>query len=144
MDLNRKQEVFIKVLRNIIKNYKIKAEFSTNDNDIEVIVAQEQTGAKIVFFDAKPLYNYFMIDIFSTSILKAKSTAVELGSLIGQTIYFEEEIVENEKTYIEKWQVIFKQQTNPQPIEYYEIRRVSYNMTFQTITNMYSRKEKTI
>ena len=38
-------------------------------------------------------------------------------------------------TYAEKWQIIFKQFSNPQAIEYLDIRRVGYNATMQCIVN---------
>ena len=37
--------------------------------------------------------------------------------------------------YNKKWQIIFKQYSNPQPIEYMEIRRVGYIATLQCVVN---------
>ena len=44
-------------------------------------------------------------------------------------------IDENNNTYSEKWQIIFKQFSNPQAIEYLDIRRVGYNATMQCVVN---------
>jgi hypothetical protein len=56
-----------------------------------------------------------------------KNTATQLGSLIGK------HIIHDYKN--EKWQIIFKQYSNPQAIEYMDIRRVGYSMIFQCIVN---------
>ena len=50
-----------------INGYKIKAEYSTNDNDIQVIVVTETSGQKIVMWNNNPLYNYY--DIIEMVIL---------------------------------------------------------------------------
>ena len=51
-DTNDKELVVIDMLRNLINDatWKVKSEFSTNDNDTKVIVVQEQTGHKVIFF----------------------------------------------------------------------------------------------
>jgi len=50
-DIERKQLIVIDFLKNYINNaeWKIKAEYSTNDNDLKVITVQEQTGQKILW-----------------------------------------------------------------------------------------------
>lgn len=131
-DLKHKNLVLIDYLREIIPNYVVRAEYSTNDEDKEVIVVQETSGQKIVFYEANPLYNYYNIDIFGLSIQSAKEVSVEIGNLIGQNIYFDWER-KNKET--EKWQIIVKQFDNPRTIEYSDIRRVSYTMTLQCIVN---------
>lgn len=131
-DLKHKNLVLIDYLRDIIPNYVVRAEYSTNDEDKEVIVVQETSGQKIVFYEANPLYNYYNIDIFGLSIQSAKEVSVEIGNLIGQNIYFDWER-KNKET--EKWQIIVKQFDNPRTIEYSDIRRVSYTMTLQCIVN---------
>lgn len=131
-DLKHKNLVLIDYLREIIPNYVVRAEYSTNDEDKEVIVVQETSGQKIVFYEANPLYNYYNIDIFGLSIQSAKEVSVEIGNLIGQNIYFDWER-KNKKT--EKWQIMVKQFDNPRTIEYSDIRRVSYTMTLQCIVN---------
>ena len=68
-DRRNKNLVLIQFLNSIISGFKIKAEFSTNDKDVKVIVVQETSGQKIVFFDNdNPLYSYFNIEIFGDSI----------------------------------------------------------------------------
>ena len=111
-----------------LTNYKVRAEYSTSNRDNEkVIVVQEQSGAKIVFFDNPPLYNYYNIEIFANSIQDAKDTSVEIGNLIGENIYFD--------WNNQKWQIMIKQFSNPRTIMYEDIKRVAYNITIQTIIN---------
>ena len=131
-DLKHKNLVLIDYLREIIPNYVVRAEYSTNDEneDKEVIVVQETSGQKIVFYEANPLYNYYNIDIFGLSIQSAKEVSVEIGNLIGQNIYF------NWKD--QKWQILIKQFSNPRTLEWSDIRRVSYTMTLQCIINRIS------
>ena len=136
-DIERKQLVFIEYIQDLIDDYsnekwKVKAEYSTNDNDKRVIVIQEQTGEKIVFYgDITPLFNYYMLDIYGLSIQECKNISLMFGNLIGKSIYIDKEY----KGYKEKWQIIFKQYVNPQAIEYMDIRRVGYNATIQCIVN---------
>ena len=112
--------------------YKVKPEYSTSNKDNEnVIVIQEQSGEKIVFFDNPSLYNYYNVEIFANSIQEAKDTSVEIGNLIGENIYFD---WVNDKT-TEKWQIMVKQFSNPRTSAYEDIRRVSYTMTLQVIIN---------
>lgn len=114
------------------KKYKVKPEYSTSNKDNEnVIVIQEQSGEKIVFFDNPSLYNYYNVEIFANSIQEAKDTSVEIGNLIGENIYFD--WVDNKEN--QKWQIMVKQFSNPRTIAYEDIRRVSYTMTLQVIIN---------
>lgn len=123
-------EVLIEYLKTIISDYKIKAEYSTNDNDIKVIVVQETDGQKVVFFgNCKPMFNYFLIDIFGKSIQDQKETANRLGELIGQSASIVFDLPDKKET----WRLIFKQISNPQTIEYQDIRRIGYSLTLQTI-----------
>ena len=139
--LEKKQLILIKYLQNIVSGYttdkwKIKAEYSTNDNDKRVITIQEQTGEKIVFYgDITPLYNYYMLDIYGLSIQECKNISLMFGNLIGKSIYIDKEYTDNNNTYREKWQIIFEQYVNPQAIEYMDIRRVGYNATMKCIVN---------
>ncbi len=134
---NQKQLILIEYLKNKVKSYsqedwKIKAEYSTDDNDKRVIIVQEQDGEKKVFFgDIIPLFNYYMIDIYGLSIRECKSLSVFIGNLIGKSERIE---VENNGK-IERWQIIFSQFSNPQAIEYMDIRRVGYNATLKCIVN---------
>lgn len=124
--MNTKQEVLISYLQSIFPTYKLKAEYSTNDDDLKVIVVQEQPGNKIVFFgDIDPLFNYYEVQIYGKSIRENKETANQIGDLIGKHI-----IHEYGK---DKYQIIFKQYSNPQAIEYMDIRRVGYTATLQCI-----------
>lgn len=135
-DIKNKNKVVIDFIKSIINNYKVKAEYSTNDNDTQVIVIQEESGTKIVFFDNPPLYNYYNIDIFGDNIQNAKDVSVEIGNLIGNNIYFDwEHTNKDKKKEIQKWQIMVKQFANPRTIYYDDIRRVSYTMTLQCIVN---------
>ena len=140
-DIERKQLVFIDYVQELVNNYtsekwRVKAEYSTNDNDKRVITVQEQTGEKIVFYgDITPLYNYYMLDIYGLSIQECKNISLMFGNLIGKSIYIDKEYTDNNNTYREKWQIIFEQYVNPQAIEYMDIRRVGYNATMKCIVN---------
>lgn len=133
-------DVLIAYLKTLISEYKIKAEYSTNDNDVKVIVVQQTDGQKVVFYgDTKPMFDYFSISIFGKSIQEQKETADMLGNLIGQTASMKFE-VENK---VETWRLIFKQISNPQSINYQDIRRIGYNLTLQTIiTKVYEEVKK--
>ena len=128
MDVTLKNLVLISYLQDIFKDYKVKAEFSTNDEDKRVIIVKEQPGIKEVFYgDITPLYNYYEVDIWGLSIRENKNAATQIGELIGKHI-----LVDYDKS---KWQIIFKQYSNPQAIEYAEIRRVGYVATLQCVVN---------
>lgn len=129
-DIKNKNLVLIDYLRSVIDGYKIKAEYSTNDNDIQVIVVQETSGQKIVLWETKPIYNYYDVNIYGNNIQNAKNVSVEIGNLIGNNIYFE--------WNNQQWQIMIKQFSNPRTIAYEDIRRVSYTMTLQCIVNRIS------
>lgn len=145
MELNKitKQGVLIDYISELVGDkYIVKPEYSTDYKDIQVIVVQEQSGEKVVFFgNVDAMNDYFEINIFATSIRKAKETANLLGRLIGQSVYRDYEVEENNKTYKDKWKIIFKQYSNPQTINYQDIRRVSYALTLQCIISKVFRKE---
>ena len=127
-----KNLVLISYLQDLFKDYKVKAEFSTNDGDKKVIVVQEQPGQKVVFYqDIEPLFNYFQVVVYGLSIRENYETATQIGSLIGKHVIIN--YVNGNET--EKWQIIFKQYSNPQAIEYMDIRRVGYTATLQCIIN---------
>ena len=136
-DIERKQLILIDYIQELVNNYttekwKIKAEYSTNDNDKRVIIIQEQTGQKEVFYgDIMPMFNYYMFDIYGLSIQECKNISLMLGNLIGHNIV--REVTNNGKK--EKWQLMFIQWANPQPIEYLDIRRVGYNATYKCVVN---------
>lgn len=127
-DIKNKNLVLIDYLGTIIPGYKIKAEYSTNDKDINVIVVQETSGEKVVFYDNdNPLFNYYNIEIFGDNIHSEKDTSVIIGSLIGKSILH---------TYkSQTWQLIFKQIANPRTVEYMDIRRIAYTCTMKLIVN---------
>ena len=136
-DVERKQIILINYIQELVNNYttkqwKIKAEYSTNDNDKRVITIQEQTGQKEVFYgDIMPMFNYYMFDIYGLSIQECKNISLMLGNLIGKNIIIE--VTNNGKR--EKWQLMFIQWSNPQAIEYLDIRRVGYNATYKCVVN---------
>ena len=143
--LEKKQLILIKYLQNIVSGYttdkwKIKAEYSTNDNDSRVITVQEQSGQKQVFYgDILPMYNYYMVDIYGLTIKECKELSLLIGNLIGKSERIE---VENKETNkLEMWQIIFTQYVNPQAIEYMDIRRVGYNATLQCIISKIYEKD---
>lgn len=127
-DVQKKNLVLITYLDSIIDGYKVKAEYSTNDADTNVIVVQEDSGEKIVFYDNDiPLFNYYTINIYGDNIKNEKETSVIIGQLIGQSVLVN---FENHK-----WQIIFMQMANPRTIEYMDIRRVAYTTTLKCIVN---------
>lgn len=142
-DKRNKNLILIEFLKTIIDDYIIKAEYSTNDKDTNVIVVQESSGQKEVFFGSdNPLYNYFNIEIFGDNIQKEYETANRINDLIGQTkfITYKKKLSSSGTPTYENqlWQIIFKQYTNPRAIEYYDIRRVSYTSTYQLVVNRVS------
>lgn len=134
-DIKNKNLVLCSYLDSIINGYKVKAEYSTNSQDTQVIVVQETSGSKEIFFEANPIYNYYNVDIFGDNIQNAKNISVEIGNLIGKDIYFDYVVGHGTNQEVQKWQIIIKQFANPRTIEYKDIRRVSYTMTMQTIVN---------
>lgn len=136
-DIKNKNQVLITYLDSIINDFKVKAEYSTNDNDLKVIVCQEESGEKIVFYDNdNPLFNYYMINVYGNNIKEEKEASVVIGNLIGKSVVLDYEIKEKDKpTVTQKWQIIFMQMTNPRAIQYMDIRRVAYTMTLKCIVN---------
>lgn len=131
-DIKNKNLVLISYLDSFITGYKKKAEFSTNDNDTKVIVCQETSGQKVVFFNNdNALFNYFEISVYGDSIQDQYEVINQIGRLIGKSVLVEY-TANKEK---QKWQLIFKQMANPRAIEYMDIRRVGYTTTLQCIVN---------
>lgn len=127
-DIKNKNLVLITYLDSIIDGYKVKAEYSTNDNDTNVIVVQEDSGEKVVFYDSdNPLFNYYNVNIYGDNIKSEKETSVVIGQLIGNSVLVD---FNNQK-----WQIIFMQMANPRTIEYMDIRRVAYTTTLKCIVN---------
>ncbi len=135
-DIQNKNLVLISYLNSLISDYKIKAEYSTNDNDVKVIVVTETSGEKIVFFNNdNPLFNYYDIQIFGDNIQDAKNTSTLIGNLIGKSVIVNYEYKTKTSTESQKWQLIFKQFANPRTIEFMDIRRVAYTTTLKCIVN---------
>lgn len=134
-DIKNKNLVLCNYLDSIINGYKVKAEYSTNNNDTNVIVVQEVSGTKEIFYEANPIYNYYNIEIFGDNIKNEKDVSVEIGNLIGKNIYFDYEVQKDKTKETQKWQILIKQFANPRTIEYLDIRRVGYALTMQTIVN---------
>lgn len=136
VDNKNKNAVLIQYINSIVNDYKVKAEYSTNDNDSNVIVVQQTSGNKVIFYDNdNPMFNYFNIYIFGKSIEKGYNTSLLLGDLIGKHEIVEFETNDTNSYEPQLWQIIFKQYTNPRTIEYYDTRRIAYTMTFQCIVN---------
>lgn len=135
-DIKNKNLVLISYLNTLITGFKIKAEYSTNDNDIKVIVVTETSGEKTVFYgDIEPLFNYYDIQIYGDNIEECKNIAVEIGNLIGQMTIFDYEVKTKTGTETQKWQLIFQQFANPRTIQYMDIRRIAYTMTLKCVVN---------
>ncbi len=141
-DIERKQLILINYIQQYINSittnkWLVKAEYSTNDNDNRVIIIQETQGQKDVFFgNCVPLFNYYMFDIYGLSIQENKNLSLLIGNLIGQDVYVDTTYTdENNNTYNERWQIMFKQFSNPQALEYLDIRRVGYNATMKCVVN---------
>lgn len=129
-DIKNKNLVLIDYLRSITNNFIVRAEYSTNDDDKNVIVVQEEAGNKVVFYGTNPIYNYYNVDIFGDNIQTCKNLSVDIGNLIGNNIYFDWKN--------QKWQILIKQFSNPRTLYWDDIRRVSYTMTIQCIINRIS------
>ena len=135
-DIKNKNLVLISYLNTLITGFKIKAEYSTNDNDVKVIVVTETSGEKTVFYgDIEPLFNYYDIQIYGDNIEECKNIAVEIGNLIGQMAIFDYEVKTKTGTETQKWQLIFQQFANPRTIQYMDIRRIAYTMTLKCVVN---------
>ena len=128
-DIKNKNLVLIDYLRSIT-NFIVRAEYSTNDDDKNVIVVQEESGNKVIFYDGSSIYNYYNVDIFGDNIQTCKNLSVDIGNLIGNNIYFDWKN--------QKWQILIKQFSNPRTLYWDDIRRVSYTMTIQCIINRIS------
>lgn len=127
-DIKNKNLVLISYLDSIVDGYKFKAEFSTNDMDLKVVVCQETSGQKVVFYNNdNALFNYFTINVYGDNIQEQYEVINQIGRLIGKSVLID---YNNQK-----WQLIFKQMANPRAIQYMEIRRVAYTTTLQCIVN---------
>lgn len=121
-----KNLIITRYLKDLFPEYLIKSEISTNDEDNKVIVVQIATGNREILYDGY-IYDNFTIEIFGTSIRENKQTAYEIGLLPGNNIIYEYNG--------DKYQILFKQMSNPTNIMYQDIRRIGYTLTLQTIIN---------
>lgn len=137
-DIKNKNLVLIDFLRSITNDFVVRAEYSTNDENKNVIVVQEESGNKIIFYDGTSMYNYYNVDIFGDNIQVSKNLSVDIGNLIGNNIYFDWTIKKDKKVETQKWQILIKQFSNPRTLYWDDIRRVSYTMTIQCIINRIS------
>lgn len=137
-DIKNKNKVLIDYLRSITNNFIIRAEYSTYDEDKNVIVVQEESGEKVIFYGTTPIYNYYNIDIFGDNIQTCKNLSIDIGNLVGNNIYFDWETMVDKKKETQKWQILIKQFNNPRTLYWDDIRRVSYTMTIQCIINRIS------
>ena len=55
-DIKNKNLVLIDYLRSITNNFIVRAEYSTFDDDKNVIVVQEEAGNKVIFYDGSTMY----------------------------------------------------------------------------------------
>lgn len=140
-DITRKQLILIDFLKQYANtnDWKFKAEYSTNDNDTKVVVVQEQTGQKQVLFNGEKIYNYYQIQIFGESIQEQKNLSLLMNDLIGTNNYIEKTVNGKKET----WQILIKQFSNFQPIEYYDIRRVGYSGIMLCIINKIKEEDLT-
>lgn len=121
-----KNLILTRYFKNLFPEYIVKSEISSNDEDLSVIVIQMATGPRDILFEGY-IYDNFTIEIFGKSIRENKTTAYQIGLLPGENITFEY----NGK----KYQIMFKQMSNPTNIFYQDIRRVGYTLTLQTVIN---------
>lgn len=121
-----KNLILIRYLKDLFPEYLIKSEISTNDEDNKVIVVQMATGPREILYEGY-IYDNFTIEIFGKSIREQKQTAYEIGLLPGNNIEYEYNG--------DKYQILFKQMSNPTNIMYQDIRRIGYTLTLQTIIN---------
>lgn len=122
-----KNLILIKYLQTLTNDYIFKSEYSTNDQDLKVVVVSVRPTEKEVLYDGKKLFDAFQVEIFGDSIRSEKDLAVTIGELIGDNVTIDYE----GKNY----QIMFQQISNPQSIMYEDIRRVGYTLILRTLIN---------
>jgi hypothetical protein len=122
-----KNLILIKYLQTLTNDYIFKSEYSTNDQNLKVVVVSVRPTEKEVLYDGKKLFDAFQVEIFGDSIRSEKDLAVTIGELIGDNVTIEYE----GKNY----QIMFQQISNPQSIMYEDIRRVGYTLILRTLIN---------
>ena len=122
-----KNLILINYLQTLGTGYTFKSEYSTNDDDLKVVVVSQRPTEKTVLYCGKKLFEAFQIEIFGDSIRAEKDLANTIGELIGENIT---------TTYDKKnYQIMFMQISNPQSIVYEDIRRVAYTLVLKTLIN---------
>lgn len=122
-----KNLILIKYLQTLTNDYIFKSEYSTNDQNLKVVVVSVRPTEKEVLYDGKKLFDAFQVEIFGDSIRSEKDLAVTIGELIGDNVTIEYE----GKNY----QIMFQQISNPQSIMYEDIRRIGYTLILRTLIN---------
>lgn len=122
-----KNLILIEYLQTLGSGYKFKSEYSTNDDNLKVVVVSQRPIEKTVLYDGKKIFEAFQIEIFGDSIRNEKEMANVFGDLIGENV----KITYDKKDY----QIMFMQVSNPQSIFYDDIRRVAYTMILKTLIN---------
>ena len=122
-----KNLILINYLQTLSTGYTFKSEYSTNDEDLKVVVVSQRPTEKVVLYCGKKLFEAFQIEIFGDSIRDEKELANIIGDLIGENITTE---YDNKK-----YQIMFMQISNPQSIVYEDIRRVAYTLVLRTLIN---------
>ena len=122
-----KNLVLIDYLNSQIEGYQFKSEYSTNDQDLKVVVVSQRPTERQVLWCGKKLFEAFQIEVFGDSIRDEKEVANQIGELIGDNIVTSYE----GKNY----QIMFMQMSNPQSVVYEDIRRVAYTMILRTLIN---------
>lgn len=122
-----KNLVLINYLNQQIQGYQFKSEYSTNDNDLKVVVVSQRPTERQVLWCGKKLFEAFQIEVFGDSIRDEKEVANQIGELIGDNIVTSYEG--------KKYQIMFMQMSNPQSVVYEDIRRVAYTMILRTLIN---------
>lgn len=122
-----KNLILIKYLQTLTNDYIFKSEYSTNDQNLKVVVVSVRPTEKEVLYDGKKLFDAFQVEIFGDSIRGEKDLAVTIGELIGDNVTIDYE----GKNY----QIMFQQISNPQSIMYEDIRRVGYTLILRTLIN---------
>lgn len=125
-----KNLILIEYLKTIISGFVFKAEYSTNDENLKVVVVTQRPTEKQVLWCGKKLFEAFQIEIFGDSMREAKEVANRIGELIGDNVIFTYDDYGNEQ-----YQIMFMQISNPQSIMYEDIRRIGYTMVLRTLIN---------
>lgn len=114
-------------LQQPLRGYTFKSEYSTNDQNLKVVVVSQRPTEKQVLWCGKKLFEAFQIEVFGDSIRDEKEVANSIGELIGDNVT---------TTYDGKnYQIMFMQMSNPQSVVYDDIRRVAYTMILRTLIN---------